>query len=96
MFDAFGGGGVSEMIKILLLGVDSIHYNTRQRRNDKQILIDVDSIHWNTRQRRDGKQVLIVGVDSNRTESGELQKDKVKIRDFNRWPRFRNDKTNRC
>jgi hypothetical protein len=36
MFDAFGGGGVSATIKILLLGVDWIHYNTRQRRNDKQ------------------------------------------------------------
>jgi hypothetical protein len=36
MFDAIGGGGVLETIKVLLLGVDSIHCNTRQRRNDKQ------------------------------------------------------------
>jgi hypothetical protein len=45
MLDAFGGGGGSETIKVLLLGVDSIHYNTRQRRNDKQVLREVDSIH---------------------------------------------------
>jgi hypothetical protein len=36
MFDAFGGGGGSETIKVLLLGVDSVQCNTRQRRNDKQ------------------------------------------------------------
>jgi hypothetical protein len=59
MLDAFGGGGGSETIKAPILGVDSIHCNTRQRRNNKQILIDVDSIHWNTRQRRDGTQILI-------------------------------------
>jgi hypothetical protein len=82
------GGGSSETIKVLLLGVDSIHYNTRQRRNDKQIT-DVDSIHWHTRQRRDSKQILIVGVDSDRTQSGGLQKDKVDMRDFNSWRRFK-------
>jgi hypothetical protein len=48
MFDAFGGGGVSQTIKVLLLGVDSVQCNTRQRRNDKQRkLIDVGSINWN-------------------------------------------------
>jgi len=62
MLDAFGGGGGSEMIKVPLLGVNSIHCNTRQRRNDKQILLEVDSIHCNTRQRRDDKQILIVVV----------------------------------
>jgi hypothetical protein len=36
MFDAFGGGGVLETIKVLLLGVDSGQCNTRQRRNDTQ------------------------------------------------------------
>jgi len=47
MFDGFGCGGVAEMIKVLLLGVDSIHCHTRQRRNDKQRLRNVGSIHWN-------------------------------------------------
>jgi hypothetical protein len=63
MFDAVGGGGGLDTIKVLLIGVDSVQCNTRQRRNDKQI--------------------LIVGVNSNRTQSGRLQKDKVEIRDFN-------------
>jgi hypothetical protein len=36
MLDAFGGGGGSETIKILLLGVDLVQCTTRQRRNDKQ------------------------------------------------------------
>jgi len=81
VFDAFASGGGLEMLKVLLLGVDSIHYNTTQMRNDKQIS-GFDSIHWHTRQRRHGKQILIVGFDYNRSQSGGLQKDKVKIRDF--------------
>jgi hypothetical protein len=40
----FGGGGGSATMKALLLGVDSINCNTRQKKNDKQI-IDVDSMH---------------------------------------------------
>jgi len=52
MFDAFGGGGVSETIKVLLLGVDSVQCNPRQRRNDKQRLRDVGSIHWNRAEER--------------------------------------------
>jgi len=96
MLDAFRGGGGSETINVLLWGVVWIHYNTRQRWNDKQLLREVDSIHWNTRQRRDDKQILIVGIDSGRTQSGRLQRDKVKIRDFNSWRRFRNDTTNTC
>jgi len=52
MFDAFGGGRVSETIKVLLLGVNSIHCNTRKRRNDKQRLRDVGSIHWNRAEER--------------------------------------------
>jgi len=48
MPDAFGGGGGSETIKVLLLAVDSVQCNIRQRRNNKQRkLIDVGSIHWN-------------------------------------------------
>jgi len=45
MLDAVGGGGNLETIKALLLGVNSIHCNTRERRNDEQILIEVDPIH---------------------------------------------------
>jgi len=52
MLNAFGGGGVPEMIKVLLLGVDSIHCNTRQRRNDTQRLRDVGSIPWNRAEER--------------------------------------------
>jgi len=52
MFDAFGGGRVSETLQVLLFGVNSIHYNTRQRRNDKQILRDVSSILWNRAEER--------------------------------------------
>jgi len=65
MFDAFGGGGVSETIKVLLSSVDSVQCNTRQRRNDKQRkLIDVGSIHWNMGEERQ-EQILKVGVDFN-------------------------------
>jgi len=56
-------------------------------------LIEVDSIHWNTKQRSDDTQILIVGINSNRTQSGGLQKDTVKVRGFNgRYWRFGNDK----
>jgi hypothetical protein len=49
IFDAFGRGGVSEMITVQLLGVDLIHFNTRQRRtNIQEILIDIGSFHMNS------------------------------------------------
>jgi len=95
MFDAFGASRGSVTLKVLLLGVDSIHYNPRQRRNNKQIT-GVDSIHRQRRQRRDGKQIVIVGVDSDRTQSGGLQKHKVDMRHFKSWLHFRNDKTTIC
>jgi NAD kinase len=64
MLDAFGGGGGLESLMVLLLGVDSIHYNTRQTRNDKHVLREVHSIHYNTRQRKGEKHIIIVGGDS--------------------------------